>query len=60
MTAPRSNMHCDNPLCVDDECRGECELTHHESRGGRLCHGNDEPTVPRQDGYVRGEFYCED
>jgi len=25
MTTPSSNMHCDNPLCVDDECHGECE-----------------------------------
>jgi len=25
MTTPKSNMHCDNPLCVDDDCHGECE-----------------------------------
>ena len=60
MTATKSNMHCANPFCVDDECRGECESIRDEPQGGRLRHGNDEPTVPRQDSYVRGEFYCED
>ena len=25
MTTPKSNMHCKNPQCVDDDCRGECE-----------------------------------
>ena len=25
MKAPKDNMHCVNPSCIDDNCRGECE-----------------------------------
>jgi len=53
MTAQKPSMHCKNPLCFDDECRGECESTHEESKGGRLHHGDDEQ------GFI-DELYCED
>lgn len=53
MTTPKDNMHCNNPLCFDDECRGECEFPCDESQGRRLNHGDNEETALR-------EFYCED
>jgi len=50
MKAPKDNMHCKNPLCVDDTCRGECEKEKEEGCGYSSCgclEAADEP-------------YCED
>ena len=46
MTTPKSNMHCKNPQCVDDDCRGECEEEKKEDCGYASCgcrEATDEP-----------------
>ena len=46
MTA-QSNMHCKNPFCFDDDCRGDCET----------------PESPEKDVTKASEYperYCED
>ena len=37
MTEPKSNMHCKNPQCIDDTCRGECEEEKEEDCGYGSC-----------------------
>jgi len=50
MTTPKSNMHCDNPFCVDDECHGECEEKREDNCCYYSCGCHDAPK----------ELYCED
>ena len=35
-------MHCANPLCVDDECHGECETAQASAQEDNCCGGSDE------------------